>query len=335
MFLDNYLFDIRRKSLFFIEEHYPALPLIVALTYKCDMGCFYCYAKGLDTTYKEEMYIDNFIELIKWIKKQQICKIMFVGGEPTQHSRFSEIAKLCTKNNLVCYMATNCAYSENINDVIAKNIKVLFVNCSTGYAATKKSDLLNKLRFLSRYGTKLILKVNISTANFGEIDWIRDAAKELKARIRIGIINSTVVKDGPAGIEKIRSFIFYIEGFARQCIRDKVYIYLARPLPRCFFNGDEWRRLRGSILIKSKCFIGYRGNYASRVVVNPDLSVFGCFNNLKRAESILNFSSINQLSIFYKDIFQDKIKKCFLVNSKKCNNLIKFVCSGGCFANVI
>jgi len=306
------------------------LPLIVALTYKCAMGCFYCNAQGLGGIFKEEMSIDNFIKLLGWIKKQRIHKIMFVGGEPTQHTRFADIMSLSKKANLACYMASNCAYGKNINEAVAKNIDVLFVNCSTRYSAEKRSDLLDKLRFLSQHGTKLILRVNIATTDEDTINWIRPIARELGARIRIAIINSSTGLEKPIDAEKIRSLVFFAEGFAKQCLKENIYIYLARPLPRCFFDAKKWQELRRLILVKSKCFVGYRGNYASRVVINPDLSVFGCFKNLNKAESILSFPGLIQLSGFYKVSFEEQGRQCILNTAGSCIYLAGNECNGAC-----
>ena len=250
MSLNKYLFNLKRDLLFFVEEHYPALPLNVAITYKCAMGCFYCNTKGLDGVLKEEMSIDSFIKLLGWMKEQRVRKIMFVGGEPTQHSRFADILQLCKRAGLTCYMASNCAYGGNINEAVAENIDVLFANCSTEYAAKRRLDLLDKLRFLKKRGIKLILRLNISTADREEIDWIRVIARELDARIRIAVINSSAGLEGPIDIEKIRSLVFFAEDFAKQCLKENIYIYLARPLPRCFFDDKEWRELRRLILVK-------------------------------------------------------------------------------------
>jgi organic radical activating enzyme len=331
MSLNQHLFNIKRKLLFFIEEHYPALPLITALTYKCDMGCAYCNSKGLDKIFREEMNIDNFTRLLGWMKKQGMHKIMFSGGEPTQHTRFKDILNLCKKNHLRCYMASNCRYGDDINEAIAANIDVLFVNCSTGYALKERADFLNKLRFLRKHNTKLVLRVNVLTADSDEIYWVKQIAGELGARIRIGIINSPEGQAKPPDMEKIRLLIDFTEGFAKQCLEERIHVYLARPLPRCLFDHKKWRQLRQLILVKSKCFVGYRGNYASRAVVNPDLSVFGCFKNLKQAGNILDFPDLNKLSEFYKIKPVPDASRCFLDKGNNCAYLAANQCNGACF----
>jgi len=334
MSLNQYLFNIKRKLLFFIEEHHPALPLIVALTYKCNMGCSYCNSKGLDKIFKEEISISNFTRLLGWMRKQGIRKIMFTGGEPTQHTSFKDILKLCKKDHLRCYMASNCCYSEDINDAIAGNIDVLFVNCSTRYALEERPEFLSRLRFLNKRNTKLVLRVNVLTAESDEIYWVKQIAKELGARIRIGIINSPAGPGNILDMEKIRSLVVFTEEFTKQCLKENIYVYLARPLPRCFFDHKKWRQLRQLVLIKSKCFVGYRGNYASRAVVNPDLSVFGCFKNLKKAESILDFPGFKKLSDFYKINPVAGTSHCILDKENNCRYLAANKCKGACFDHV-
>jgi len=92
--------------------------------------------------------------------------------------------------------------------------------------------------------------------------------------------------------------------------------------------------LRRLILIKSKCFVGYRGNYASRAVVNPDLSVFGCFKNFKKTENILHFHSLNELSEFYKINPSAGARHCVLDKENNCKYLAANDCSGACFDHV-
>ncbi len=334
MSLNQYLFNIKRKLLFFIEEHHPALPLIVALTYKCNMGCSYCNSKGLDKIFKEEISISNFTRLLGWMKKQRIHKIMFSGGEPTQHTRFKDILNLCKRSHLKCYMASNCYYGEDINNVIAGNIDILFVNCSTRYVLTERADFLSKLRFLNKRNTKLVLRVNVLKAGGDEFHWIKQIAKELGARIRIGIINPSAGPGNILDMEKIRSLVVFTEEFTKQCLKENIYVYLARPLPRCFFDDKKWRQLRQLVLIKSKCFVGYRGNYASRAVVNPDLSVFGCFKNLKKAESILDFPGFKKLSDFYKINPVAGTSHCILDKENNCRYLAANKCKGACFDHV-
>jgi organic radical activating enzyme len=280
------------------------------------------------------MNIDNFTRLLGWMKKQGMHKIMFSGGEPTQHTRFKDILNLCKKIDLRCYMASNCRYDGDINDAIAGNIDVLFANCSTRYALDERAEFLNKLRFLNKRNTRLVLRVNVLTTDADKIYWVKQIAKELKARIRIGIINPPAAPGSLLDIEKIRLLMVFTEEFAKQCLKENIYVYLARPLPRCFFDHKKWRQLRRLILVKSKCFVGYRGNYASRAVVNPDLSVFGCFKNLKQAENILDFSDLNKLSEFYKIKPVSGTSRCFLDKGNNCAYLAANQCNGACFDHV-
>ncbi|MBU1862229.1 MAG: hypothetical protein KKH94_00990, partial [Candidatus Omnitrophica bacterium] len=133
-------------------------------------------------------------------------------------------------------------------------------------------------------------------------------------------------------IKRIEELLSVIEEFARKCLQEKIYLYLARPVPRCMFDDKKWQELRHLMLIKSKCLVGYRGNFASRIVVNPDLSVFGCFNNQKKADNILRFNDLEKLNEFYTNDFKKHISHCILGLAHNCKYFNRGECYGACFA---
>ena len=52
--------------------------------------------------------------------------------------------------------------------------------------------------------------------------------------------------------------------------------------------------------------------------------------NLKKAESILNFSSFDKLSEFYKINFKERRKQCVLDSAGNCKYSVANECSGTC-----
>jgi len=279
------------------------------------------------------MSLSDFKMLLVWAKKQKIKRVLFTGGEPTGHSKFEEILEVCRKNNILCYMASNCAYPDNINNIIAVNIKVIFVNCSTEYASGHMQELINKLDILRKNKVKLVLRVNVVGAE-DNLEGVLSLAKKVKARIRIGITNPAIYSEGYLSVDRVKELVNKIDKLAGKCLKNNIYIYLAKPVPRCAFSDKDWGALRKSILIKSKCFVGYRGNFSSRIVVNPDLSVFGCFNNANKLNNILQMKDLREINRFYGDIFAKAAKKCLLNLSDDCKYSNNKECYGVCFSYV-
>jgi len=324
-------FSIKQKTLFFVEEHLPSFPLIVALTYRCNLSCGYCNARALQHLFPQELSLEDMRKLLGWMKRTGFKTIMFTGGEPTLHPQFRELVTVCIQRGFDCSMATNGAYPDDLGPFIGKTIKTIFLNCSTTYARSCQDELLEKLRRLKASGVRLILKINVASPHDGISDYCV-LAKAVGARVRIGLTNPPAYGESRAVVTDLRGRMEAVERFARQCCVNKVYVYLARPIPRCLYTHDEWKRLRKVLLVKSRCFVGYRGNYLSRLVVNPDLSTFGCFNNMRKEENIVEMPTRKHLNSTYKGHFLKATGRCFLTDKTDCEFLRRKECYGVCFA---
>ena len=330
MYTRSILFYVKRCALSFGERYLPAFPLIVALTYRCNLSCPYCNTKLMPERFPDEMGFSQFSSLVSWMRKSRIRKIMYTGGEPTRHTRFGEILGYASKNGFKQYLVSNASYPDSVHEYIAKYIKVLFVNCSTEYVRRERNLAVKRLNDLRKRGVLLVLRVNIAEGISDEEDLI-DVAAQLNARIRVGIVNPSFGIPQPLQIDRERALVLRLRDFGRKCLSRKVYAYLAKPIPRCVVDEVQWRELRRLLLVKSRCFVGYRGNYVTRMVVNPDLSSFGCFNNAKTVPNVTLFD-MRTLNKCHEEYYRQAGRSCLLDKENNCSFFRRGVCMGGCIA---
>lgn len=56
--------------------------LRVCITYKCNVSCEFCYAKGLLKEFPMDMNLDDFLSLSKWAIAQGWKNMYFLGASP-------------------------------------------------------------------------------------------------------------------------------------------------------------------------------------------------------------------------------------------------------------
>jgi sulfatase maturation enzyme AslB (radical SAM superfamily) len=88
--------------------------LRICITYRCNLTCQYCYARGLEKDMPIDMSVDTFLKLVLWAKEKGWKDIRFLGGEPTIHPYFTEMLNICYKNKMNVGMSTNNIFSSQI-----------------------------------------------------------------------------------------------------------------------------------------------------------------------------------------------------------------------------
>jgi len=82
--------------------------VFLSLTDKCNLDCKYCYQSYSPTLNPyNELKKEEWIKLIKGLKKLKIKKIRFIGGEPFLYKDFWDIVKYANKERLEIKIFTN------------------------------------------------------------------------------------------------------------------------------------------------------------------------------------------------------------------------------------
>jgi MoaA/NifB/PqqE/SkfB family radical SAM enzyme len=315
----------------------------ISLTYNCNFSCKHCYARGLEKTFPDYMDFEKFKKLIEWFKKQEISHITITGGEPTTHPDFLKIIALCHKEKIHVTLLTNCLFDDSIIEKL-KNKKLIikadyFPSSLKNFDHKKYNYNLDKI-FESKIIVGFICRLPINRKDYPDI--------VKKAKKYNSVIMGRYLMTGPneksidikKRIREMRSIL----DFAELIKKEKLTFVTQDFLLRCAFTEKEWKSLEsfnkkgGNKIAYSKCYGGEYSpileqevGYASKLNINPDLSIFPCFPVFFKGPNILSFKNIEEIEDLLKPFFNKwkwevpLMKKC-----EKCKYFIEKKCQGGC-----
>ena len=76
----------------------------INLTSKCNHRCRYCYDSG---HVNAEITLEVYRKILSLVKDANLKGVIFIGGEPTLHSRFLDLQRLCTDTIIPPVIITN------------------------------------------------------------------------------------------------------------------------------------------------------------------------------------------------------------------------------------
>ena len=308
----------------------------IILTHKCNLGCEYCYEKGAELNYGD-ISLDNFEKILKWLRKNKKDKIILLGGEPTLHPDFRDILRISEGNKMRIAILTNMICNGKNIQAMVNYKRYLVIQANINNPATYRGPsyalAYDNIKRLYNAKCNVILRYNMYKDNY-DFDNIVRIAKEINARIRFSAINSPVsCQKGAKKNENFREMYpkDKIIEFLDSCDKERVSAFFARPVPKCIFNQEEIRKYKKNA-IKFKCYIGKNGDYAARLVVNPDLSIMGCYGVPIKGPAITSFKSIKDLSDYYKGHYIRLRKIPLTQECVNCPDYLNDICQGGCLS---
>ena len=293
--------------------------LRVCVTYRCNLSCEACYAKGLlQAVGKADMSLEDFDRLTDHALELGWWKFRFLGGEPTIHPKFPEMLDICYRKRIDVSMPTNNLFPEAVGlKFDPRRVRDLAINYSAYVGGTpeQKRTFRANLDLLRARGVPFsfsyILKAD--GRDKGLEDLYRDLEEYRPLYIRVSL-------ELPAFYDE--SFKFKLEEagktiFSRvhemlvHCAKLYVPFYIYRPMPICLFTGEQERRLAyySRYVYYSRCPLTFPGRhgYGMLVTVNPDLSTFPCASVFVRGPSIMEIKDRLEIHEFYAD----KLKPLF------------------------
>lgn len=316
--LRGHFFNLFKNNI----DIYPALR--IAITYRCDNGCSYCFLKNLDNDLVKDMELMDFSKIIQWLIAQKKKKILITGGEPFMHRDIIKILNVCRKNNILVGILTNgLLINKEVKSWIKTKNIFLILNINGSYGTVQKNieGIEDKVCML-RYN---LIKDNL------DYNILFDMAKNYSVPVRFGFTVPSIFGNNECySLEDMRSYKFKIFDFIDAALLKKVKVHMARPLPRCIFSKNEWKYLQKKFGAKDKCLVGQKGNYACRAIVNPDMSVYVCYGSFLNAPSIWSFKNIKELSNYFKDDFKKIRERALIDECHDCSYFKNYSCQGGC-----
>lgn len=305
------------------------MPYHIAITYKCNLECCYCYARNLKF---KDMIIKDFNKVLDWFEKQNIKKISLIGGEPTIHPKFEEIINIIKKRNFKTVLFTNGLFNSKIADKISsKVISSIFLNYNSPTFYTKgQRELLEKnISFLMEKNKNIVFSFNIES-NKTSYQYVIDSCKKYNInKIRFSIAVPNIKRSNEFfDLTSLKSTIPHLLEFVKTAVKKNIKTILARPLPLCLFEKNEIEFLKKYNTLMSTCELT-----KAVFVINPDLSIYPCTTLHMKGPNLLTFKEKGEIVKYYENVIKKLKWNCYIFSKcKKCIYRLRKKCSGVCLS---
>lgn len=242
------------------------------ITLKCNYRCPYC-DQGINKTDYPSASEDVAKSMISFLKNLDRTAILqLVGGEPTIHPYFLELAKTVVDNNHYFQTCTNfskpLAYWENLVNLLGDK----FYRVQVSYHPSQikdKSEFIDKLLQFNKIkndNTKLILASVLTEENFEDIKYITSKLENSGIVLEIQLkrdIQGNYIEYSPelkefltkCKIQKGQADIKAKSSFGIECSAGKDFITISPygDIGRCYSNVNKLYSL-GNICTKYRLY---------------------------------------------------------------------------------
>ncbi len=324
--------------------------LRVCITYRCNLTCKYCYAKGLENDFPDEMKLSDFQLLVAWAKQRHWTAIRLLGGEPTIHPQFAKMLAICYQNRMSVNFSTNNLFPEQILPNLNRFwLGGISINYTLGVLDNEQKALFRKnLEQLKTRKISFGFSYVIDNQDENWKEMLEDARlyKPLCIRASLALPGFSKQISSSEEFNDMESLSKKTYQIQESCLDLGIPFFFYRPLPLCMLSQPEWQKLRRlfPFLAFTRCPIGYKGDYGLMVVVNPDLSIFPCTSIFIKGPNIFTFKDRLKISQFYEASIKELLSKPLMELCRECSahknfstrgtkqsHFDKGICQGGCF----
>lgn len=298
----------------------------IAVTYRCNLGCSYCYANALIKKFPE-ISLENFEKALDWLAKDGFKDFTFCGGEPTSHPKFDKLLKILKRKNFTAKLLTNGLFNSDLIEKLEKNsVHTVVLNYNPfDYNAEQKKIIDKNLKRLSKSPLKKILRYNIHDPKFHKL------YVNVYKKYNFFMLALCLVVPGTKGTNvhvDHKILTKYAEGlvnYVKYCKQKDVNVYLEDSLPFCEFTKEQ------RFFLKKTCNFFSRCNTTNNFVINPDLSAFPCVALHIQTPNILSFKDIGNMQEYWTDIINKlRWKTSAFENCNSCIYRTRRRCQGPC-----
>jgi MoaA/NifB/PqqE/SkfB family radical SAM enzyme len=307
-------------------------PPYLALTYKCNKSCDFCFNKGLGNRFSRDMELSDFEKVVKWLSAQGIDMVGLLGGEPTLYPKLAEALDICQRNKVCAVFCTNGLFKDMpdifFDDSVVTEISVHILSMEK-YEKGEWKMLQSNLKRISKMKILLLMKSTILSPS-DSFSHLFDAAKKYRAsEITIGpAVPGSMGENSFVKKEKFSELKGKLIDMCREGARKEVKCSLGAPLPLCIFTAGERNYLKRFDL-HAVC---NRENFVPPVIIRPDLSFQACGMLPLEKKDICSFNSMKDARFHFKKEF-DKIKwKPFYPECVSCIYHLRRQCQGACLS---
>lgn len=287
-----------------MELYYTMLKEItIQFTEECNASCPYCFAP-----YKRNAILssDNFKEFLNFCKKDKPDIIHITGGEPTIHNMFQEyVSQLSTLSSLVIY--SNFATKGIVKNIKTSNPKeiVFLVNITSYHFLTFEEKAIVKNNIID--ALNLNFRVAFSFTYHELVESMEDSINSIitymrQYKIRNLRLSQSLSSNGTIStheLDKIRSLYSFVAKNIDDWTLLGLRVYFDCPVPPCFINGKDFKKLRQSKAVSVHCI--------PKAFVMSDLTVTHCYftMGMGNGRKLHYFSNIDEIKKYSKEMLND------------------------------
>lgn len=303
--------------------------LNIFVTYRCNLSCPYCFARELQTDFKEDMQQEQFAKLLTWLQDSQITTIAFLGGEPTLHSEIGTMIRQTAEAGITVTLFTNGLFPPELLPQLTPYVANFVINFNDPkmYSSTQQYNLLHEnLTNLTAANARVTFSKNFApgTTDYG---YLLDGARQYG----IKAIRYDISRPANSGTNtyyaknETSQILEHIVDFVRECEAYSIKTGLDCCLKYCELPANTREYLeRVSMKLTGICH--------PSVDIHPDLSASYCLpmrhilvddvTTFSTSERLIHHFAIAVRPIRFKNV------------SQQCENCSDFNirCQGGCLA---
>ncbi len=300
----------------------------IFLTYRCNLACPYCFARGLADLYPPALGRADFSRLLAWLESYSVRGVALLGGEPTLHPDLPRMLTALHDRGIMTALFTNGLFPPALREVLARTVTNFVVNFNDRslFSDGQASLFHTNLAYLREKDCRLAFSKNFS-ADYPDYDELLAACGEYGVSHVRYDISRPDYRQGNVyyDMEKTRAVAGTVAAFARECAARGIRTGLDCCIPLCYFAPEdrEWLQAHAT---------KFSGICHPSLDIHPDLSVSYCLPlRGVNAADCTAFPGEDALLRHFAGLVKDTRFKQRFAGCGTCENYRKR-CQAGCMA---
>ncbi len=297
----------------------------IELTYGCNSHCYFCQNKTIPTE-KKQLTTKQILNLLDDIKRNDIKKVRFTGGEPTLRKDLLEILAYAKKLGLIVKLNTNGRFNIDYAKKLSNHIDVILFsvhgdNKKSNKQITKTQDFDNKIKIIKFFSRS---KVHTACNTIMNKETVKNLNNFLRLMDKLKVQDWFFSPQVPVPGEKN----YYLKNKEIELIVEKLIKYNKKQ--KTTYSIGKCATIPFCSCDPRKILDLYSGKEAggkfcgpnNSLVVSPKGDVRFCYS--------INKMLGNTLKNSLKDILGKKLLNKNLSPAECKGCLMEFICRGGC-----
>jgi radical SAM protein with 4Fe4S-binding SPASM domain len=315
--------------------------ILMAPTYRCNLTCSYCYAKGFSEGYPPDMSLDDLAAVLDWAASHNVASIFLCGGEPTTYTYLPQLLQMARSRGIQIRITSNGVYSPSVRELIAPPAVAELVghyDQERMISSPVSAQIFEtNLHSAMAAGVLVMLRYTM-TEQSSPVEW--RALIDLALRLSIPQINFALAFKGSNGENsffKCQDAVGFVggrlegllTGFFNDATASGIRLHLSKPFPLCALQPESLRRIFSGGALRTACTV-FRDGFSRNITVNPDSTTFPCSGIAVRGPKITEFSDLAEAGRHSAGLIGGLLDRPYAEQCTRCVLWYRGFCQGAC-----